>query len=156
MEYTFNTHSRLETFSFGQFLAEHLKKGDVLTLTGDLGAGKTTLTQGLANGLKIDDRVLSPTFNIMKCYFKATTPLFHIDAYRLENLEVANKDIGLDEFIGGDGIAVIEWPMYIPEYLPTEVLKINLVHAGGDERKITILGNTEHYRDIVQRIKEIF
>ena len=89
----------------------------------------------------------------MKCYFKATTPLFHIDAYRLEN---ANKDIGLEEFIGAEGISVIEWPMYISEFIPLEVLKINLVHAGGDERIITIVGNNEHYNEVVQRIKETF
>ena len=153
MEYTFTSHVRLTTYNLGSFLATLLEKGDVVTLTGDLGAGKTTLTQGLAHGLKIEDRVLSPTFNIMKCYFKATTPLFHIDAYRLED---ANKDIGLEEFIGAEGISVIEWPMYIREFIPAQVLKINLVHAGGDERVITVVGNNEHYNEVVQRIKETF
>lgn len=153
MTYTFTSHNKQTTRELGVFLAKFLVPGDVLTLTGDLGAGKTTLTQGLAHGLKITDRVISPTFNIMKCYFKAEKPLFHIDAYRLED---ANKDIGLEEFIGTEGIAVIEWPMYIKEFLPQEVLKINLVHAGGDERIITISGDNVHYDEIVDQVRGVF
>lgn len=153
MEYSFTSHSKQTTRELGIFLAKFLLIGDVLTLTGDLGAGKTTLTQGLAFGLKIEDRVISPTFNIMKCYFKAEKPLFHIDAYRLED---ANKDIGLEEFIGTEGIAVIEWPQYIKEFLPAKVLKINLIHAGGDERIITISGDNHHYDEIVQHVKGVF
>lgn len=150
MTYTFTSHNKQTTTSLGVFLAEYLQNGDVVTLTGDLGAGKTTLTQGIAKGLNIEDRVNSPTFNIMKCYFKATKPLFHIDAYRLED---SNSDIGLDEFIGAEGISVIEWPMYISKLLPNEVLSINLIHAGGDERTITISGNNEHYDKIVTLIR---
>lgn len=153
MTYTFTSHNKQTTRELGVFLAKFLVPGDVLTLTGDLGAGKTTLTQGLAHGLNITDRVISPTFNIMKCYFKAEKPLFHIDAYRLED---ANKDIGLEEFIGTGGIAVIEWPMYIKEFLPQEVLKINLVHAGGDERIITISGDNAHYDEIVDQVRGAF
>ncbi len=153
MEYTFTSTQRETTFQLGIYLAKFLQMGDVLTLTGDLGAGKTTLTQGLAKGLDIQDRVISPTFNILKCYFNATKPLFHIDAYRLED---ANKDIGLEEFIGAEGITVIEWPMYIAEFIPTHVLKINLVHAGNDHRTITLTSDTSHYDDIINNVKGVF
>lgn len=153
MEHTFKTHDRTQTLAFGKRLAELLNLGDVVTLTGDLGAGKTTLTQGIAAGLNVTERVNSPTFNIMKCYFKADKPLFHIDAYRLED---ANKQIGLEEFIGAEGITIIEWPMYIQEFLPDEVLKISFHFAGGDERTITIEGHTAHYEKIISIIKGEF
>ena len=153
MKYTFISHQKQTTAELGRFLAKFLLIGDVVTLTGDLGAGKTTLTQGLAKGLNIEDRVNSPTFNIMKCYFKADKPLFHIDAYRLED---TNKDIGLDEFIAGDGISVIEWPMYIEDFLPSEILRINLTHAGGDERVISLEGNNAHYDEIVRLVEGAF
>jgi tRNA threonylcarbamoyladenosine biosynthesis protein TsaE len=153
MKYTFKSLNKETTFALGKRLAGLLHLGDVITLTGDLGAGKTTLTQGLASGLNVTERVISPTFNIMKCYFKADKPLFHIDAYRLED---ANKDIGLEEFIGAEGISVIEWPMYIAEFVPEEVLKISLVHAGGDERIITLEGNNAHYDEVVSILKGEF
>lgn len=153
MEYQFKSTNRETTFGLGKRLASLLNRGDVLTLTGDLGAGKTTLTQGLAKGLNVEERVISPTFNIMKCYFKGDKPLFHIDAYRLED---ANKDIGLEEFIGADGIAVIEWPMYISEFIPSEVLKIRLEHAGGDDRMITLEAENEHYKQIITLIRGEF
>lgn len=153
MHYSFTSYDKLTTFELGIFLADFLEKGDVITLTGDLGAGKTTLTQGIAKGLGVEDRVISPTFNIMKCYFKATIPLFHIDAYRLED---TNKDIGLEEFIGADGVSVIEWPIHIQEFIPSSVLKIELLHAGGDERIITLTGESDHYAKIVSQVRMRF
>lgn len=153
MKYTFISQSKDITFQLGQRLADLFNLGDIVTLTGDLGAGKTTLTQGIAKGLKVEDRVISPTFNIMKTYFKATKPLFHIDAYRLED---ANKDIGLEEFIGAEGIAVIEWPQYIAEYITMDVLMISLIHRGDDKREISLSATTAHYQNIIEKIRGEF
>ena len=110
------SHNEEETRKIGFSLAHKLPSGSVILLTGDLGAGKTTLTRGVAEALNITEKITSPTFNIMKIYFKGTKPLIHIDAYRLEN---SNYDLGMDEF-EEEGIMVIEWPEYYKEYLPED------------------------------------
>ena len=120
----------------GHKIAELAEPGSVFCLTGDLGAGKTTLVRGLAQALGIKSVVQSPTFNIMKIYFDGTKPLIHIDAYRLADV---NADIGLDEYIGYEtGITVIEWPMYIQELIPENANEINIVNTGDNTRLITI------------------
>ncbi|HML99805.1 MAG TPA: tRNA (adenosine(37)-N6)-threonylcarbamoyltransferase complex ATPase subunit type 1 TsaE [Bacilli bacterium] len=152
MKYTFFTKSAAETTAFGSHIVEFLQAGDVITMTGDLGAGKTTLARGIASALKIEEKVISPTFNIMKCYFFGTIPLYHIDAYRLED---GNKDIGLEEYIEGDGICLIEWPQYIGELLPKERLEIRIINVGNDNREITLDSDgSEHYAQIILQLKE--
>lgn len=130
------TNSNVETMNIGLRLSEVLLPGSVLLLTGDLGAGKTTLVRGLSKGLGIKEVVQSPTFNIMKVYLKAEKPLIHIDAYRLADI---NDDIGLDEYIGYEsGITVIEWPDYIKNLIPDNAISISIKHKGNDVREITI------------------
>ena len=125
-----------ETMALGQKIAELAKPGSVFCLTGDLGAGKTTLVRGIAQALKIKSVVQSPTFNIMKIYFDGIKPLIHIDAYRLADV---NTDIGLDEYIGYEtGITVIEWPMYIENLIPENSHVVSIKNLGENERKITI------------------
>ena len=120
----------------GRKLASLLSPGSTLTLTGDLGAGKTTLVRGIAQGLHITEVVQSPTFNIMKIYFKGDKPLVHIDAYRLADI---NTDIGLDEYIGYEtGITVIEWPDFIKDIIPDDAMEIEILNKGDDNRQITI------------------
>ena len=122
--------------ALGRKLASILLPASTITLTGDLGAGKTTLVRGLAEGLHIKEVVQSPTFNIMKIYFKGDKPLIHIDAYRLADI---NTDIGLDEYIGYEtGITVIEWPHFISNLIPDDAIEIEILNRGGDERQITI------------------
>lgn len=150
MKYTFTSKSELETLNLGKMLASFLNIGDVLLLRGDLGAGKTTLTKGLALGLNINEKVNSPTFNIMKHYLKGDKPLFHIDAYRLEN---NHDDIGLDEFIGTDGITVIEWPDYIDYLLPKDALNITITHTSLLLREV-ILEGEGRYANIIVKIAE--
>ena len=138
MEIVFKTKSELETISLGEQLARLLANGSTLLLTGDLGAGKTTLVRGIARGLNIKDVVQSPTFNIMKIYFKADRPLIHIDAYRLADI---NNDIGLDEYIGYEsGITVIEWPMFIKDLLPENAIEVNITNDGDDNRTLKFSG----------------
>ena len=137
MYYSFVSKSKEETIEFGKSLIPFLFRGSVITLTGDLSAGKTTLSSGIAKGLNITDKVSSPTFNIMKCYFHGTLPLYHIDAYRLE--EGTNKDLGLEEFIEGNGICLIEWPNFIIEKIDENTsLNIEILNKDLNTRIINI------------------
>ena len=136
MELQIITNSAQETIELGQKIAELANAGSVFCLTGDLGAGKTTLVRGIAQALKIKSVVQSPTFNIMKIYFDGTKPLIHIDAYRLADI---NTDIGLDEYIGYEtGITVVEWPIYIQYLIPENANEINITNLGDNVRKIII------------------
>lgn len=142
------THSKEETKALGAKLAAHLRPGDVVLLTGDLGAGKTTFVSGVAEALRCEEDVISPTFNILKCYFKGTLPLYHIDAYRLEG---QNMELGLEEYIEGDGACFIEWPVYIASLLPDERLELSLYHEGGD-RRIEVKGVGPRGEELARRL----
>ena len=136
MEIQIISNSAQETIELGQKIAELAKAGSVFCLTGDLGAGKTTLVRGIAQALKIKSVVQSPTFNIMKIYFDGIKPLIHIDAYRLADI---NTDIGLDEYIGYEtGITVIEWPVFIQYLIPESANEINITNLGDNLRRIVI------------------
>ncbi len=138
------SQTKEETIRLGQFLSQYLFPGAILTLTGDLGAGKTTFAGGIAKGLQISEDISSPTFNILKCYFHGRIPFYHIDAYRLE--EGTNKDIGLEEFIEGNGVCFIEWPNFIQEMIPEEpVMEIEIHHAGENQRTFVIKSDSERF-----------
>ncbi len=133
-------------------ISKFLKPGMLLTLDGDLGAGKTTFTQGLGKGLGINDNINSPTFNILKCYFDGRIPLYHIDAYRLEDR--INMDIGLEEVIQGDGVAVIEWSKFISDLI-FEPLRIEIEILNDNERKIIFYSDEKKYEQIFSFLKEL-
>ena len=140
MEITFKVEQEKQTLELGEQLARLLPNGITLLLTGDLGAGKTTLVRGIARGLHIKDVVQSPTFNIMKIYLKADKPLIHIDAYRLADI---NNDIGLDEYIGYEtGITVIEWPIYIKNLIPDFSIEVKITNDGEEKRTFTFKGKS--------------
>lgn len=151
MKLIFKTKNKMETRSLGKTIAPLLEPGDVLLLEGDLGAGKTTFTGGVAEGLGVKEDVISPTFNIMKCYFHGRIPLYHIDAYRLEG---QNIEIGLDEYIEGDGACLIEWPAYIEPLLPEERLSICIKNEGDDNRQITLESNCQRFDNFLKELKE--
>ncbi len=153
MQYVFISKSKEKTQEFGAFIANKFEVGDVVLLKGDLGAGKTTLTGGVAKALGIEEDVISPTFNIMKCYFNGRIPLYHIDAYRLEN---QNIELGLEEYIEGNGVCLIEWPQYIEPLLPDQTLSIILKNVGDNEREITLEGEGKHFEDIISSVKGVF
>ena len=131
------THSAEETFDLGRRIAETLRKGDVLALAGDLGAGKTQLVKGLAAGLGIAREVTSPTFTLIHEYPGGKFPLFHIDLYRLDSPEEALK-IGLDEYLGSGGITVIEWADKFAALIPAEARWIRLRALEGNEREVEV------------------
>src|SRR5690606_13219720 len=115
---TFISEEEAHTEAIASSLADIVQAGDVITLTGELGVGKTHFTKGLAKGLGIIERVTSPTFTIVKEY-EGRLPLYHLDVYRLEH---SDEDIGFDEYFYGDGVAVIEWAQFIEAFLPEEYL----------------------------------
>ncbi|MBQ6654226.1 MAG: tRNA (adenosine(37)-N6)-threonylcarbamoyltransferase complex ATPase subunit type 1 TsaE [Erysipelotrichaceae bacterium] len=142
------TASAEETRQMAERLAAFLSEGSLLTLSGQLGAGKTTFTQGLAKGLGVVKNVTSPTFTILKIY-KGRLPLYHIDAYRLEGLD---QDLGFEEYISGDGVCVIEWSNFIEDILPYECINIDFSINDDDSRTLVIRGYGEENERIVEQL----
>lgn len=129
------TRSAAETRALGKKLAARLQPGDVLLLEGDLGAGKSELTRGIAAGLGVTETVTSPSFTILNVYESGRCPLYHFDWYRLESSEEL-YELGMDEYLGGDGIAVVEWPGRCPDAVPEGAVRIRMTAAGDNERII--------------------
>ena len=129
------THSPAETRALGEKLAHLLLPGDVLLLWGDLGAGKSELTRGIAKGLGIAGPISSPSFTIMNVYDDGRIPLYHFDWYRLQSSEEL-YEMGMDEYFGGDGVAVIEWPGQCPDAIPEKCLSITIEPQEDETRRI--------------------
>ena len=139
-----------ETEAFGESLAACLEPGDVLALTGELGAGKTCLVRGLARGLGVEDTtVASPSFTLINEY-QGRVPLYHLDGYRLQTPE-AFEELGWEDYLDGEGILVIEWAERIPD-LPADRLQITLDWVDERRRRIRLAGRG----DLAQRLKGKF
>jgi tRNA threonylcarbamoyladenosine biosynthesis protein TsaE len=135
---TIVTHSADETRFLGEQLGQLLQPGDIVLLHGDLGAGKTTLTQGMAQGLGITDPVQSPTFTLVHQYDRDDAPFIHLDLYRLDKPDEL-ESIGYDDLMNlDDAIVVMEWPERAGDNLPESYLLIHLEPTGPDERTLTI------------------
>lgn len=147
-KYEVQTKTEEETIALAEKLAKVLKPGDVVTLEGDLGAGKTTFTKGIAKGLEIKRTISSPTFTIVKEY-EGTVPLYHMDVYRLEG---SDEDIGFDEYFHGDGISVVEWAQFIEEYLPEERLNITIQYMDEESRVIVFEPIGDHFISVVMAV----
>lgn len=147
MEKKIQTKSVEETIELAKKIMTKKFPNMVICLDGELGAGKTTLTKGIAVSLGIDKIITSPTFTIIKEYPEGELPLYHIDVYRLEG----NIDgIGLDEYFSKDGVVVIEWSEMIKEDLPDERLDIKITSDGDDERTLTITPHGDKYQKICE------
>lgn len=135
----FEVHNAEDTYKLGESLGILLKGGEIITLNGDLGAGKTEFTKGIAAGLEIDDYIVSPTFTILNEY-RGRLKLNHFDVYRVyDPMEI--KSIGFDEYVFGDGVSVIEWSDLIKDIIPDNIIDIRLykdLSKGLDYRKIVI------------------
>ena len=134
------TTSAQDTFELGQKLGATCKQGDVYTLVGDLGVGKTVFTKGFAKGLGIDEAISSPTFTIIQEYEGKHMPFYHFDVYRIGDVEEMDE-IGFDDYVYGKGVCLIEWANLIEEILPTTYTEITIeknLENGFDYRRITI------------------
>lgn len=142
-----------ETLKLGRILGESLQAGAVVTLNGDLGSGKTTLTKGIALALGVDESIVSPTFTIVQEY-EGRLPLFHFDAYRIAD-EEEMYFIGFEEYLARGGVCVIEWAERIEGILPAERLDLFLAYAadGGREARLRIRGEMYGF---VRQIGKLF
>ena len=138
------TNSPEETRALGEKLAGTLKPGDVLLLKGDLGAGKSELTRGIARGLGVKETVTSPSFTILNVYESGRCPLYHFDWYRLEDAEEI-FELGMDEYLGGDGVAVVEWPEKCPEAIPEKYTEVIITATGEEKREFRIKKSHEDF-----------
>ena len=150
LKYKIISKNAEETRLLASKIIKMLKIGDVVLLTGDLGAGKTTFVSGALESLGYKDHVISPTFNILKCYFEVKPIIYHIDAYRLED---QNIDIGLEEYIEGNGVCFIEWPVFIKPLIPNKHLEISLKRISDNEREIEIIDENGFYKDLIESLE---
>ncbi len=136
------TLSPEETFELGKKIGQEAMPGTVYTLTGDLGAGKTVFTQGVAAGLGITEPVNSPTFTIVQIYEGGRCPFYHLDVYRIGDISEMDE-IGYEDYFYGDGVCLIEWADLIEEILPEHLVRIQIakdLEKGFDYRKISLQG----------------
>ena len=139
------TRSPEETFALGEKLGREAKPGQIYTLNGDLGTGKTVFTQGFASGLGITEPVNSPTFTILQVYEEGRMPFYHFDVYRIGDVEEMDE-IGYEDCFYGEGVCLIEWAELIEEILPENVIVVTIekdLDQGFDYRKITLEGLPE-------------
>jgi tRNA threonylcarbamoyladenosine biosynthesis protein TsaE len=132
------TNSFKETILLGERIGKSLKAGDIVALRGELGAGKTTLIQGIAKGLGIRDWVTSPTFTIIN-EFKGAVNLYHVDLYRIDRMEEA-LEVEIEEYFEKGGVTVIEWAEKIKPLLPDKTIEINMDIISDNKREIEIKG----------------
>lgn len=139
------------TEELGKIIGRAAEPSDNLVLTGDLGAGKTTLTKGIARGLGIEQMIKSPTYTIIREYQQGRLPLYHMDVYRIE---AGAGDLGLDDYFEGDGLSVIEWGQQLGEYLPEDYLELLISKDEQDEnlRQIELLAHGKQAQRFQTRI----
>jgi tRNA threonylcarbamoyladenosine biosynthesis protein TsaE len=142
------TNSEIETKQIAHTLGQLAKRGDVFLLEGDLGAGKTTFTKGLAEGLEVTRTVNSPTFTIIKEY-NGRLPLYHMDVYRVQD---SFEDLGFDEYFNGEGVTVVEWAHLIEEQLPPEYAMITIKREDDTKRKIVFQAVGKRYEQLSKEL----
>ncbi|WP_088825488.1 tRNA (adenosine(37)-N6)-threonylcarbamoyltransferase complex ATPase subunit type 1 TsaE [Listeria goaensis] len=147
-----HTKNAEETIALAKKIGQNVDTSFVILLEGDLGAGKTTFTKGLAEGLGITQLVKSPTFTIIREYTSGRLPLYHMDVYRLE--EASPDELGFDEYFLGDGVSVVEWAHYIAETLPSEYLKITISRVSDDERNLEFEAVGMRYKAFLTEVLE--
>ena len=137
-----DSESPEDTYTIGKYLGEYSAPGQVYTMIGDLGVGKTVFTQGFAAGLGIQEPVNSPTFTIVQVYEEGRLPFYHFDVYRIGDIEEM-EEIGYDDYFFGQGVCMIEWANLIEELLPDHIIQVTIekdLEKGFDYRRITITG----------------
>lgn len=129
------SHNEEDTRELGMKLGKNLKKGDIVCLVGDLGSGKTLLSQSIAKALGVDEEVTSPTFTIIHEYMGKELPLYHFDVYRINHPDEM-FEIGFEEYLFGEGICLIEWADKIEEYIPEDRIMIRIQRGQADQERI--------------------
>lgn len=150
MKQVFYSNSQEETIQFAEKMGELLKPFDLILLEGDLGAGKTTFTKGLAKGLGIDKIIKSPTFTIVREYGKGRLPLYHMDVYRLEDASL--DELGLFEYFDAGGVSVVEWAHFIASELPDTYLKLTIKRASDEKREIILESYGARYDQLLAEV----
>ena len=150
--FEFSSHSPEETQKLGRRLGELAVPGDVYLLVGNLGAGKTCFTQGIVWGLGIEEYALSPTFVLVR-ELHGRLPLYHIDLFRLDHIEEIT-DLGLDEYLYGEGVCVVEWAEKGLSVLPPEHMLIQIDYLADTERRFKFKPNGKRYQEIVGQLKQ--
>lgn len=151
MQVTIRTRRPEETVALGEKLGRLLKPGDVLALSGDLGAGKTTLTRGIAQGMGVDADIHSPTFTLIHEH-PGPLPLYHVDLYRLSSEQEAEW-LGIEDYLYGDGVTIIEWAKIIESILPDDRLDISLGMTGDTDREIVLQTASPRMRKLIQELE---
>lgn len=147
------SHSPDDTIKIGALIGQLASGGDIFLLTGSLGTGKTCLTQGIARGLGIKEHTPSPSFVLVRQFY-GRLPLYHIDLYRLDNIdEIA--DLGLDDYLYSDGVCVIEWAEKGLSLLPREHLMIKIDYLGDTERQLIFKPGSQRYREMLLKLRSI-
>lgn len=145
------TNSADETVALGERLGKLLRPGDVLALSGDLGAGKTTLTRGIAVGLGVEADIHSPTFTLIHEH-PGPVPLYHIDLYRLSSEQEAEW-IGIEDYLYGDGVTIIEWAETARSLLPVGRLDIEMKMTGDSDRELVLKSDSPHMQAVIKEIE---
>ena len=143
MTEVFESYSTEDTFEYAKKLGKNAKPGQVYTLTGDLGVGKTVFTKGFASGLSIDEPVDSPTFTIVKEYLSGRLNFYHFDVYRIGDVSEMDE-IGYEDYFYSDGVCIIEWANLIEEIIPSDAISVTIeknLEKVFDYRKIQIKAN---------------
>ncbi len=153
MRITLYSRSQGDTHAIGRAIGAGLAAGDVLLLSGTLGAGKTTLTQGVAWGLGADEYARSPTFVLVNEY-PARLPIYHMDLYRLDSFAEVDG-LGLDDYLFGDGVCIIEWADKAPGYFPEEHLSVEIAVVSNDERALTLSGSADRHASLFEALAEL-
>jgi tRNA threonylcarbamoyladenosine biosynthesis protein TsaE len=156
MLYEIHTASPEETQALGARLGALLFPGAVIGLEGDLGAGKTCFVKGLATGLGLDeDEISSPTFTLIAEHYRGRLPFYHIDLYRLEGAEskAIEEEIGIEEYLSGQGVAAVEWFCFLPVGVVAEYLLVSLAFISEDERTLRLIPCGERYERAVRTLR---
>jgi len=142
--------NQIELEAFAKRLGQLVHGGDVICMTGDLGAGKTTFTQAFAKGLDVEDYVTSPTFTLIHEY-DGRVPLYHFDVYRINHVSEM-EDLGYEEYFYGNGVCVIEWASLIEEVLPKDRLWIEIKVTGIESRQICVDSTNDYYEEMIKEL----
>ena len=153
LEAKFISISPEETRAIGRIVGEHAAAGDVVLLTGELGAGKTCLTQGILHGLGSDDLARSPTFVLISEH-RGRMPLYHMDLYRVGSAE-QTKELGIEEYLEGDGLTVVEWADNVPGIFPDDSLRVHIELVSEDKRRLSFTAATDRFADILEAVSKM-